>query len=108
MDAAGDTGGSKTNTLVEANLPPHDHAINHDHPSFNLPSGVVQANTTAVTGSGPRVNDIGGVTGAGGTTLALPINIPNYTGTSGLGSGTSTPVNNLSPYLAVYMWRRTA
>lgn len=127
MDAAGDTGGTKTNTLTEANLPPHDHAIDHNHAQFSTSSLGGHTHelpfkylaTTTTTGTALRVTDIQGQDGGTGTNATATANStgsghshdidpPAYSGQSGNGDGTSTPVNNLPPYLAVYMWRRTA
>lgn len=124
MDAAGETGGSKTVTLAEANLPPHTHTINHDHADATTTGsghthtfGLEHLATTTTSGTALRVTDIDNQTGGTGTNATATTsstgsghthNIPSYSGSSGAGAGASTPVNNLPPYLAVYMWRRTA
>lgn len=80
--AAGSTGGSATHTLTVNEMPKHTH--NRD----------VKYNSTA--GDTNRVmlsSNTGG----------------DYTSTAGLGwAGGDQPHNNMPPYLAVYMWRRTA
>jgi microcystin-dependent protein len=78
--ARGEQAGSETKVLTEANLPPHDHAINHDHPATRL----------AIADDGSHTHEI-----------------PAYTGQSGNGDGTSTPVNVMPPSLAVNFLIRT-
>lgn len=117
MDAAGDTGGDKTVTLGVANLPPHTHSINHDHSNATTNNAgghdhTITRKLDVGSGTGVRRGATASdtddaVTGNAGS-HSHTVNIPSYSGNSGSGSGTSTPVNNLPPYLAVYMWRRTA
>ena len=80
--AAGSTGGSATHTLTVNEMPKHTH------------NSYVKYNSTA--GDTNRVmlsSNTGG----------------DYTSTAGLGwTGGDQPHNNMPPYLAVYMWRRTA
>lgn len=115
----GQTGGAKTQTIGTGNLPPHTHAIDHDHAAFTSAAGsahshnlpIQYATNTTFTGSGTRVSDIQGVTGGGGT-AATPatntesahthsIDVPAYTGSSGNGPGSSTPLNVQDPYLTL-------
>lgn len=120
FDSVEETGGAKTVTLVEANLPPHQHAIDHDHPLFTTGSGgshthqtvssataggstlafLRSANTSTLTG--------GGVVTATNSEHTHDINVPAIVANSGSGAGVSTPVNKLPPYITCYMWKRTA
>lgn len=115
FDTAEETGGSKTHTLTEAELPSHTHAIDHNHLAFDSSeegnhthiitrkdltgnaTGVARGNTTA---------DADGTTEAAGL-HTHNINVPDYAGTSGT-AGSGAAHNNLQPYLVVYMWKRTA
>ena len=88
------TGGSATSTLAEANLPPHRHTIAHDH----------NARMSTSTGAG-------GMIPRGTATEALSTNNPitnTNTADSGLGLGSSTPVNVQNPYVALNFIVRAA
>lgn len=95
MDAAGDTGGAKTTTLTTANLPPHTHTITHDH------------NARFSDAAGASITHVPKGTQTESAVANNPIQNTN-TPDSGNGPGSSTPFTNLPPYVAVYMWRRTA
>ena len=95
---AGSTGGSATTTLITANLPSHSHTFtgnalpSHSH-SYTTPLGGY-----TLSGSGGTGSDAGTTGGASGGTPTGTI--------SNTGSGTA--VTTISPYIAVYMWQRTA
>lgn len=114
FDAAGKTGGAKEVTLQTTHMPSHDHTMNHNHDPF----------TTAVDGTHSHPLTLrsadgssGGPTRGNGTTEVTAatqesshshtIDIPNYTGDTGLKGG-GNPHNNLQPYITCYMWRRIA
>jgi microcystin-dependent protein len=80
FDTVEETGGAKTHTLTEAEMPAHVHGLG----SYGDPStgGTYYYKTTRVS------NQFG--TGA----------------TSSTGSGSAH--NNLQPYIVTYMWKRTA
>lgn len=80
----GSTGGSATQTLTEANMPAHVH---------NTTSVLVNA-----SGAGTSFN-VGS-----GTSYGLGYGATYSTDSKGSG----TAHNNMPPYLAVYMWKRTA
>jgi len=92
---AGSTGGAATTTLITANLPAHNHTINdpgHVH------SYMTYANVAPQSGSSTQcaVNQ---------TTY----NTSNaQTGISINNTGSGTAATTISPYIAVYMWQRTA
>jgi len=91
MDAAGDTGGSKTVALPA-----------HVHSDGTLATNSVNhtgTTNTSTGGSGTRVNTIAGTNDGS----------HSHDVTGATGNPTTTPtMDNLPPYLAVYMWRRTA
>jgi hypothetical protein len=95
---AGSTGGFATTTLITANLPSHSHTFtgnalpSHSH-SYTTPVGGF-----TLSGSGGTGSDPGTTGGASGGTP---------TGTIG-NTGSGTAVTTISPYIAVYMWQRTA
>ena len=91
--AAGSTGGEATHTLTIGEMPSH----NHNHPNgahtffwSNTTGDIyITANVTAEANS-TRPGTVSGTN-----------NFTNY-------SGSSTPHNNMPPYLTVYMWKRVS
>lgn len=83
------SGGAATKTILAANLPPHAHSINHGH-----------AIATRETGPGPQSTRVASAGGTGTTseTNSAP---KDFTGNSGNGPGTSTPLDVMNPWLAV-------
>lgn len=106
----GDVFGEERTTLTEAEMPSHNHTINHDHPSVNTSSAGSHTHDyegyyTVLRGVGlnrevksrDRVpsdpNDYAG-NSAGSHTHS--VNLPNYTGNSGNAGGGQSH-NNLQP-----------
>lgn len=87
---AGSTGGEATHTLTQAELP-----------SYALP--VTNGNNIVFSRNGASE-------GAFAETSATGWGLPNWTAVniSVQSGGGNQPHNNMPPYLAVYMWRRTA
>jgi hypothetical protein len=81
FDASEETGGAKTATLTETELPAHTHTVS----SFEA--------THDTTGLDPTPDTVYTNTGSGTTT-------------SSTGSGSAFSIMN--PYITVYMWKRTA
>jgi microcystin-dependent protein len=119
FDALGETGGAKTHTLTEAQLPSHTHSINHDHASFGTTDGAGNHNHSwtgvnsdaGISGQGGNYpfrifQDI--ATNWGGTQASMngagahnhTIDVPNFTGTSG-STGSGSAHNNLQPYISI-------
>jgi len=100
---AGTTGGAATTTLITANLPSHSHSAST---SISDPGHVHSYNT--FIGFAPQSGS--------STQCATGSQSPN-TGTAFTGISASTSIGNtgsgtaaatISPYIAVYMWNRTA
>jgi hypothetical protein len=75
--ASGTTGGAKTHTLTEAEMPRHRHSYTNSESNFSKSSIIRTAPDAGLTG------------------------YTNY-------AGSDNAHNNLQPYIAVYMWQRTA
>jgi len=104
---AGSTGGSATTTLITANLPSHTHTFTGSALATHTHQ-IGSRDSTANDGGGSAqgfVNDFGTGGGAPATTSAVSGGTPAGT-ISNTGSGTA--VTTISPYIAVYMWQRTA
>ena len=99
----GETGGELDHTLTTTEMPSHTHTIGSSGAHHHASQGRME-------GSGTGANIFESYNGASKT---RSVNVPR-TGTNG--NHTHTPANtgggaehnNLSPYLAVYMWKRTA
>lgn len=115
--SAGSTGGSANTTLTTANMPAHTHTRGTMDitGSWRIAGDSNNAGVDA-TGSGSgAISNVQG-TGSGsnvansGWSCALGFDFKasnNWTGaTSSVGSGTA--FSNMPPYLAVYVWKRTA
>lgn len=107
-DVAGETGGAKTVTLSETQVPDHKHypgtldtgsAGGHSH-TLTRKAGI-GTNTGMVRG-----NNVGE---ADATTSSDGGHTHSIGGQTGVTVGTNNqPHNNLPPYIAVFMWRRVA
>ena len=95
---AGSSGGSATTTLITANLPSHTHTATVTDPGHLHGSGISSGGGGSgfPLAPGNEVNQVNTQTAFTGITVA----------NSSTGSGTA--VTTISPYIAVYMWQRTA
>jgi len=112
LDIANSSGtvvGSQYVTLTSANLPTHQHAIDHDHGAFNTTGG--EGNHThytqggAFSGSTPYLSgwNTDGAMRESSTAGAHnhSIDVPNFTGSSGNGGFANTAVNNMQPTMVL-------
>ena len=93
---AGSTGGSATTTLITANLPSHNHTATVTDPthSHSFTSAIGSFSLSGSGGSGTSTS----TTAAASTGISVAIG----------NTGSGTAVTTISPYIAVYMWQRTA
>jgi len=96
---AGSTGGFATTTLITANLPSHNHTATvtdptHTH-SFIADQQVIPG---SLYGGGPAGTTSSTTTSGASTGISVAIG----------NTGSGTAVSTISPYIAVYMWQRTA
>ena len=104
---AGTTGGSATTTLATTNLPSHSHSATttstdsgHTHGSA-IGSGFISNGGPESLAGGPNLPF-----GRPSATASGNASITSTTTIGNTGSGTA--VTTISPYIAVYMWNRTA
>jgi microcystin-dependent protein len=112
----GTTTGAETVTIGTANLPPHQHAIDHDHASFamttNVNSQLHSHSYTTVylyTGNVDYGNYYNGYYPTGSSTgveniahaHSSDVNVPNFTGSSGNGGFANTALNNMQPTIVL-------
>lgn len=113
--------GANTKTLVEANLPPHVHAMalhnhamgahthtmNHDHAAFNTGgdgghshSGFFESDLSNVTGTRTRLlpsgNPVGGTITNTVADHTHTVNVPSYSGSTGAATAANTANNAAS------------
>lgn len=100
FDTVEETGGAKTHTLAVNNLPAHNHSVTdpgHTHLTQRYP-------TATGTSSGFTIDTSMSGTLADNT-------LPTKSATTGItigNTGSGNAVNHMPPYIAVYMWKRTA
>ena len=95
--SAGATGGESSHTLTASEMPSHSHVPDTDGEYFVTTEETAANNTrVAYSSNGNRWVD-------GQTSQS---HFHHRTGTSTVGSGAAH--NNMPPYLAVYVWKRTA
>ena len=107
----GDPGGSETTQVQVANLPPHNHAMNHDHPAVNTNQtgghdhriSLADNDGTASNvrrGAGGATWGAGPVENAGGHVHS--VNVPNFVGNTGTTvNATGTPISVMPPWVSI-------
>ncbi len=111
FDTAKETGGAKTHTLTEAEIPAHTHVQDaHTHVqnahSHNI-GHVRSATTGAATTQIARTSDTSSTLGADvSTDNATAVNQNATAVNQSTGGGGAH--NNMPPYIVVYIWERTA
>lgn len=114
---AGQTKGSETHTLTEAQIPSHDHSV--DPPNTNTSSAGNHSHNS--NGGGFLRSGAGGPFGFDSGNSFIPIDTISNTSTTGAhthsvnipafnsgNAGGGQSHNNVQPSIAVYVWRRTA
>lgn len=97
FDTVEETGGAKTHTLAESEIPSHTHIQDsHTHVIGHVRSATTGSSTTNIA----KTADTSSTVGTDTSTNAATATNQN---TGGGGAH-----NNLQPYIVVYMWKRTA
>lgn len=105
FDQAEETGGSKTHSHTNSTASDHTHSVPRD--GWGTGGGGPPSPSTALTagrlvvgsGSTETAETLESIRGAGGD---------NTSGAAGSHTHTISTSSNLSPYITVYMWKRTA
>lgn len=111
---AGTTGGSATKTIAKANLPNYTlYSAAHTHTFTGTGashSHGVSYNATGADGGNPSVSGTTGttVTKYTGSAWLTPKGTNSNTTITVTSGGSGTALDVMNPYLAVYMWKRTA
>jgi len=105
---AGSTGGSATTTLSTTNLPSHTHTFSATTGATDLSHTHQYGSSNNYGGGGPNAFDARNTNSY--TTSGASVNMNHTHSVSGTtdGTGSGTAVTTISPYIAVYMWNRTA
>lgn len=106
FDTAEETGGAKTHTLTEAEMPSHTHiqdAHTHTQNSHTHPSG-----TNRGTSGSYGVVDSATASGSGSWSTGGTVAVNQNTTATNQNTGGGGAHNNLQPYQVGYVWKRTA
>lgn len=103
---AGSKGGEATHTLTVAEMPSHNHSENFP----SITNGEKTTRPWAYNTDGTNVGTakyLQGFQDAAESASIISVTNTKYITLTG-GTGSSQPHNNLPPYIAVYIWKRTA
>lgn len=101
FDVLGETGGAKSITLAESNLPAHTHSFsatvsdthNHTVPNRTIVPGSTSGNFFESWSSGGSTSRT--------HTTSSDTHTHTVSGTTGSGNGTATAISNLQPYIVI-------
>ncbi len=97
FDTAEETGGEKTHTLTETEMPTHTHIQNqHRHQTLRERSATTGSQSTQIA----RTADTS-------STIDTAV-YTEYTTPTNQNTGGGSAHNNLPPYFVIYIWERTA
>ena len=112
FDAAEKTGGAKTHTLTAAEMPAHTHtqdAHNHTQNAHNhnfLPRSATTGSVSSiVTGT---LDTSSTISGANQPHVQTAVATNQAATAVNQNTGGGAAHNNMTPYITVYMWKRTA
>ena len=117
FDTVEETGGSKTKTLADTNIPAHIHHVSAKTSIGTAKSTVIQArfnggydgtsgyNSFSYDGYSGASNSGGSIAYLSGSGHTHSVDINEFNTDS---TGTGTAFNIMNPYITVYMWKRTA
>ena len=109
--AAGSTGGEATHTLTENEMAPHKHDASATSSNVNGSITVGRLQNAGSSGAFSHTNQSNaycGNTDWGGSITTFNLNSSFAPNISINSTGGGAAHNNMQPYLAVYMWKRTA
>lgn len=109
FDTVEETGGAKTHTLTESEMPSHTHvqdAHTHIQNSHTHSISGGSSDDTSAPFTGPDASTSTATAFGGGIGSTTAVN-QNATATN-QNTGGGQAHNNLQPYIVVYMWKRTA
>jgi microcystin-dependent protein len=116
---AGSIGGEESTTLSAAEMPVHKHDVSVTNSGAGTTGSVADhshgtyyKNDNTIGGSGRRAgnsSDNDGISAGTAPSGGHSHSTPNHSHTiSESNKGSGAPHNNMPPYLAVYVWKRTA
>jgi microcystin-dependent protein len=107
----GDPGGAETQQVQVANLPPHTHTMNHDHPAVNSSSAGAHDHEVSLADNDGSASNVR--RGAGGATWGAgpvanagahvhSVNVPAFVGNTGTTvNATGNPISIMPPWVAI-------